>query len=304
MTALSMSDGVAVLAPAKINLYLHVLGRRADGYHLLDSLVVFADVGDRIEVRVDDGLSLSIDGPFADAISAGDDNLVMRAARALAEVAARPPAVAIRLDKRLPVAAGIGGGSADAAATLRALVRLWALDIDSDALDRLALSMGADVPMCLHARPVFVGGIGEKIQPAPNIPACGLVLVNPRLALPTPQVFAHRDGPFSLSGRFAEPVPDGRALAEVLRGRRNDLSEAAIAILPTVATVLDALDVAPGVKLARMSGSGATCFGLCDNHAAAADAARCLRERHPGWWVVETATSQADDNDWTALATL
>ncbi len=191
---------VAVLARAKVNLYLHVLGRRPDGYHLLDSLVVFADVGDRIEVAAAESLRLAIDGPFAAEVPAGDDNLVLRAARALAQAVGRPAAAAIRLTKSLPVASGIGGGSADAAATLRALVRLWRLDIDGERLRRLALALGADVPMCLRARPVFVGGIGERIEEAPELPPCALLLVNPRVALPTPRGVRATRGPVLATG--------------------------------------------------------------------------------------------------------
>ena len=208
MTPSWATGRIAEPAPAKVNLYLHVLGRRADGYHLLDSLVVFADEGDRIEVAPADDLRLTVSGPFAADVPAGADNLVLRAARALAAAAHRPPAAAIRLEKRLPVASGVGGGSADAAAVLRALVRLWDIAITDDALAGLALSLGADVPMCLHGWPMFVGGIGEEIEPAPPLPGCGLVLVNPRVLLPTPQVFKARTGDFSALARFQEPPAD------------------------------------------------------------------------------------------------
>jgi 4-diphosphocytidyl-2-C-methyl-D-erythritol kinase len=281
---------VAVLARAKVNLYLHVLGRRPDGYHLLDSLVVFADVGDRIEVASAESLRLAIDGPFAAEVPAGDDNLVLRAARALAQAVGRP--AAIRLTKSLPVASGIGGGSADAAATLRALVRLWRLDIDGERLRRLALALGADVPMCLRGRPAFVGGIGERIEEVPDLPACALLLVNPRVVLPTPRGFARRGGPFSQPGRFGTRAADARALVAKIADRRNDLTEAAIGLVPAIASVLDALRATPGVLLARMSGSGATCFGLCEDEAAAVSGARALAERHPQWWI--TAASVAD----------
>jgi 4-diphosphocytidyl-2-C-methyl-D-erythritol kinase len=288
---------VAVLAPAKVNLYLHVLGRRPDGYHLLDSLVVFADFGDRIEVAPAESLLLRIDGPFAREVPAGDDNLVLRAARALAEAVGRPAGAAIRLTKSLPVASGIGGGSADAAATLRALVRLWRVDIDGERLRRLALALGADVPMCLRARPAFIGGIGERIEEAPDLPACTQLLVSPRAALPTPQVFARRGGPFSQVGRFATPLADTRALAALLAERRNDLTEAAIGLVPAIALVLDVLRATPGVLLARMSGSGATCFGLCEDEAAAAAGARALARRHPEWWITAASVAGGDVSD-------
>jgi 4-diphosphocytidyl-2-C-methyl-D-erythritol kinase len=287
----------ARLAPAKVNLYLHVLGRRPDGYHLLDSLVVFATAGDLIEVVPAGGLHLTVEGPFAAGVPAGDDNLVLRAARALAEAAGRPADAAIRLVKRLPVAAGIGGGSADAAAALRVLARLWGLDVRRERLADLALSLGADVPMCLGGRPAFVGGIGETIEAAPEMPPCGLLLVNPRQPLPTPQVFARRAGPFSTPGRFREPPADADELAALLDGRRNDLTDAAIAIVPDVAAVLTALAAAPGVLLARMSGSGATCFGLFESEEAAAAAARELRAVHAEWWMEAASVAGAGDCD-------
>ena len=291
---IAASDRVAVLAPAKVNLYLHVLGRRPDGYHLLDSLVVFAECGDRIEVAAAKTWQLTIDGPFAADVPAGEDNLVLRAARALANEVGRPAKTAIRLTKSLPVASGIGGGSADAAATLRALLRLWRVGIDGERLRRLALALGADVPMCLSGLPAFVGGIGERIDPAPDLPPFALVLVNPRVALPTARVFAQHAGPFSQSARFdGERPDDARALARMLARRRNDLSAAAMAIAPEVATALRALAGTPGVLLSRMSGSCATCFGLYETPAAAAVASRALAAQHPVWWI-EAASVAAD----------
>ncbi|HYN39473.1 MAG TPA: 4-(cytidine 5'-diphospho)-2-C-methyl-D-erythritol kinase [Rhodospirillales bacterium] len=294
-----MSDGavseagaavVAALAPAKVNLYLHVLGRRADGYHLLDSLVVFTDdVGDRIEVRPADELRFEVEGPFAADVPAGGDNLVVRAARALAAEAGRPARAAIRLEKRLPVAAGVGGGSADAAATLRALSSLWGVRLEAEALGRIALGLGADVPMCLHGRPVHVAGIGEMIEPAPALPTFGLLLVNPRIPLPTPPVFARRAGPFSEAARLVVPPQDPQVLAALLAERRNDLTDAAVSIVPAVADVLGALAALPDVLLARMSGSGATCFGLCADLATARAAAASLAAQHPAWWITAAA---------------
>ncbi|MBK8175137.1 MAG: 4-(cytidine 5'-diphospho)-2-C-methyl-D-erythritol kinase [Rhodospirillales bacterium] len=291
------NERVVELAPAKVNLYLHVIGRRADGYHLLDSLVVFASIGDRIEVRLADRLCLSIEGPFARDIPADEDNLVVRAARMLAAAAGIAPAVAIRLDKRLPVAAGIGGGSADAAATLRALLRLWRLDAAIMDLDRLALSLGADVPMCLAGRPVFVGGVGEVIEAAPHVPACGLVLVNPREALPTPRVFAARHGAFSAPARLVVQARDAAELASMVAERHNDLTRAATTLVPTIATVIERLSAMPGVLLARMSGSGATCFGLCADADTASDVSRDLKRRHPEWWIEPASVAIETRND-------
>jgi 4-diphosphocytidyl-2-C-methyl-D-erythritol kinase len=276
----------ATLAPAKINLYLHVVGRRPDGYHLLDSLVVFADVGDRLTAAPAAQLSLSVGGPEAATLAGlGDDNLVLRAARALA-AAAPGRGAALDLDKRLPVAAGIGGGSSDAAAALRLLPRLWRLPPEAAALvPSLARTLGADVPACLAACPVWVGGVGEAIEPAAGLPPAGIVMANPRRALPTAEVFRARRGAFSSPGRFARMPRDVAGLAAVLAERRNDLTDAAIALIPAVAAVLQRLGQLPGALLARMSGSGATCFALFATRDAALSAASALRADQPAWWV-------------------
>ncbi len=282
--------GAAVVerAPAKVNLYLHVTGRRdADGYHLLDSLVVFGPAEDLLEARpAPHGLSLALDGPEAAALAGEADNLVLRAGRALlAKAGGRAlPGAALRLSKHMPVASGIGGGSADAAAALRALDRLWGLDLGAAALAAIGARLGADVPVCLPAPPraMRMEGVGEVLSPAPPLPPFALLLVNPRLSLPTPAVFRARSGPFS--PRAALPPggwADAAALARDLAGLRNDLEPAAIALCPPVAEVLAALRAAPHCLLARMSGSGATCFGLFADAAAAARAAAGL----PGaWW--------------------
>jgi 4-diphosphocytidyl-2-C-methyl-D-erythritol kinase len=276
---------VNAFAPAKINLYLHILGQRADGYHLLDSLIAFADIGDEVNAAPADALTLTIGGPEAAAISGlGDDNLVLRAARLLSAHAGTHRGASLYLDKRLPAAGGIGGGSSDAAAALRALSDLWGGPLDHDGLMALAPELGADVPACLAARPVWVGGIGERLEPAASLPAAGIVLANPRRPLPTADVFRHRSGPFSAPGRF-DPVPaDAVGLAAVLASRRNDLTEAAVALVPEIGIVLDRLAMLPGALLSRMSGSGATCFALFVNRAAALTAAKALAAAEPGWW--------------------
>ncbi|MBL6929267.1 MAG: 4-(cytidine 5'-diphospho)-2-C-methyl-D-erythritol kinase [Rhodospirillales bacterium] len=281
-----MAD-IAASAPAKINLYLHVTGRRDDGFHLLDSLIVFADVGDRIALEPADELSLTIDGPFSAGLSNGDDNLVLRAARALAELAGRNDGARIRLTKNLPVASGIGGGSADAAATLRALMRLWEIEPDADALLEMALSLGADVPVCLASRPSFLGGIGENIDPAPALPPVWMVLANPGVAVSTPEIFRARRGGFSTPARFDAPPADAIRLAALLAGRNNDLAEPACALAPAIIETLDAIAAQPGCLLARMSGSGATCFGLFAEAASAQSARSGIRNAHPDWWVAQ-----------------
>ena len=276
---------VTAFAPAKVNLYLHVTGRRDDGNHLLESLVAFVDIGDRLTAEPAASLSLTVDGPeAADLVAIGDDNLVLRAARLLAERAGITAGAALRLDKHLPVAAGIGGGSSDAAAVLLALKRLWRLSLADEALCALGASLGADVPACLYGRAVWVGGIGERLEPAGPLPDAGVLLVNPRKALPTAAVFAARRGQFGDVGRFAPMPGDASGLARALAPRRNDLTEAAIGLVPEIAAVLALLGRLPGSLLARMSGSGATCFALFADRAAAEEARALVAAAEPRWW--------------------
>ena len=272
---------VVEAAPAKVNLHLHVTGRRADGYHTLDSLVVFAGAADEVCATPSAGLALAVTGPEAAGLAEETDNLVLRAARALAAAAGRAPLAALRLEKRLPVASGIGGGSADAAAALRALARLWSPGLDDAALAAIALGLGADVPACLASRPCRMGGIGEVLAPAPRLPPCGIVLANPRVALPTPAVFRARGGGFSAPAALPAAWADVAVMARDLAVLRNDLEQPAIALCPPVAEVLAALGALPGCLLARMSGSGATCFALMPDAAAARRAASLLP---PAWW--------------------
>lgn len=275
---------VVAFAPAKINLYLHVVGRREDGYHLLDSLVAFADIGDSVSAAPAAALSLTLGGPeAAGLVGVGDDNLVLRAARALAAHAGLRAGAALHLEKHLPTAAGIGGGSADAAAALRALEALWGRPVSEDILASLALRLGADVPACLAGRPVWIGGIGERIEPAPPLAPLGIVLANPRRPLPTPEVFGARRGPFGAAARF-DPLPDPAGFAAQLASRRNDLTEAALRLAPEIETVLDRLARLPGALLARMSGSGATCFALFADHDSAHAAGALLAHTDPTWW--------------------
>jgi 4-diphosphocytidyl-2-C-methyl-D-erythritol kinase len=275
-------------APAKVNLYLHVVGRRADGYHLLDSLVAFAELGDAVTAAPSDTLRLTVEGPFAAALKDEPDNLALRAARKLAASAGIARGAAITLAKNLPVASGIGGGSADAAATSRALCRLWNVAPGSVALDAIAQELGADVPVCLDGRASFIGGIGEQREEAPPLPPAGLLLVNPRIPLATRDVFAKRHGDFSQAARFKARPRDAADLAELLRARRNDLITAAAELVPAIPEVLDAIAATPGCLLNRMSGSGATCFGLYPTEDIARRAASWLSERRPAWWVAPT----------------
>jgi 4-diphosphocytidyl-2-C-methyl-D-erythritol kinase len=278
---------VTEFAPAKINLYLEILGKRPDGYHLISSLIVFAGIGDEVALAPGKGLSLEIDGPYAPVLA--DDtrsNLMMRAAQRLANEVAVPADVAMRLTKRLPVASGIGGGSADAAATLRALVRLWRKDPGGAALARLGLALGADLPVCLDGRPSLVSGIGEIVEPAPPLPRAWLALVNPGVAVATREVFAARTGDFSPPLPWTETPSDAARLAARLADRRNDLAAPAIGIAPVIGEALAALESRPGCLLARMSGSGATCFGLFASAEAASAAATSIGAARPDWWSV------------------
>ena len=355
---------ITELAPAKINLALHVIGQRPDGYHTLESLVIFTRFGDRVEVRPAAEDRFSVTGPFAADVPPDDGNLVVRARDLLrrhveSRCSTAPPSVlpdisptrgeigsstvrapfatmdseksnadqvisplvgemsgrteggvtkraisafpvSIHLQKNLPVASGVGGGSSDAAAVLRALGRLWAIDIGADRLAAIALGLGADVPMCLTAKPLVAGGIGEELIIVPHVPAHGLVLVNPGRAIATPQVFA------ALARRDNEGLPplprahDFHGLRNWLELTRNDLESAACAIEPAIGQALAALNRA-GAGFARMSGSGATCFGLFETGNVAKRAALELRARHPDWFVAATriiaSETEAHGND-------
>ncbi len=274
-------EGHVETARAKINLWLNVVGRRSDGYHLLHSLVAFSDLADLLEVASADGLTLTIEGLGAKALSSEPDNLILKAARLLAAEAGIAPRAALRLVKRIPMAAGLGGGSADAAAALHALARLWKLDLPPATLLALATRLGADVPMCLAGQPSIASGIGEKLEPAPPLPSCGLLLVNPGVALPTPAVFSARRGPFSPVQPLQRPWSDLASFAEALAARGNDLTEGAISLQPVVAEVLSTLRRDPRVRYAAMSGSGATCFAL---YATLAEAQRAAAGLPAAWW--------------------
>ncbi len=278
-----------MLARAKVNLYLHVLGRRDDGYHLLDSLVVFADLCDEVTASASNDLALEIDGPFAAGLAADRSNLVLRAARSLRESLGLREGAALRLTKNLPIASGIGGGSADAAAALLVLAELWHVDPAPALLARIALSLGADVPVCLAGRASFVGGIGEEIQPVGRLPQAWLLLVNPGVAISTQAVFGARSGAFSTPARWADPPQDFAGLLAYLEGTRNDLTEGATMLTSAITHVLEKVRALRNCALARLSGSGATCFGLFETEQAAKDAEAELRRHHPNWWARATA---------------
>jgi 4-diphosphocytidyl-2-C-methyl-D-erythritol kinase len=276
-------------APAKVNLTLHILGRRQDGYHELDSLVAFAGVGDRLGFIAGAPLALEVAGPTAISAGPDDDNLVLRAARALRERAPGLKLGRFVLYKQLPVAAGLGGGSSDAAAALRALADANGLADDDARVVEAAQATGADVPVCLAPQARRMGGIGEVLSPPLNLPPLPAVLVNPRAASPTPAVFAGLGlarGQSSGRAAFSAPL-DGDVLAALAQGR-NDMQASAEKLTPAITQTLATLAEVGGARLARMSGSGATCFALyADRHEAARAAAR-LRRMRPQWWVRAT----------------
>lgn len=286
-----------VPAPAKINLYLHVGPRRADGYHALQSLVCFSEAGDVLTFEQATTLGLSLSGPFAAGLDAEQDNLILRAARALLDQTGSSKSAAITLVKNLPVASGIGGGSADAAAALRGLAKLWNVTISNDALREIALSLGSDVPVCIDSAPAMMEGRGEHLTPAGALPRAAMLLVNPGVAVSTAEVFRRlgRTGHDVLPP--VPPLPPAAhglpGLLHYLAQTRNDMEGAARAIAPVIGDVLGALSES-GAALARMCGSGATCYGLFASEALAARAAQAIAASNPGWWIKATRIAAAD----------
>lgn len=289
-----MDEQTVVLAPAKINLALHVTGRRADGYHLLDSLVAFTRFGDRVTVAPSDEDRFEMTGPYAAGLPADDGNLAVRARAAMRAEFGRSEPVSITLEKNLPVASGVGGGSSDAAAVMRGLAALWHLPTDRERLARVGIGLGADVPMCLAARPLLARGIGDEISPVDGFPSLGIVLVNPGVGVSTAAVFA------ALASRDSAPLPplpshlDFHTLCNWLETTRNDLEAPARTLEPAINGALSALKKA-GAHFVRMSGSGATCFGLFESGNLAKRAASEIRTRRPGWFVAATRNTSQDD---------
>lgn len=291
-----MSEGAAAalreFAPAKINLTLEIPGRRADGYHEIVSLIAFADVGDTLTLHPAETRNVTLDatGPFAEAIDG--DNLILRAARVFLDSEQDARGGHFVLDKRLPVAGGIGGGSADAAAAVRLLARANAVDPEWRARVWPALTrLGADIPVCIDARAAWVGGIGEKVAPLETLPELPAVLVNPGVPLPTGKVFAALGAPPLGDAATMEPPGGFSGLGPLLRYLRehpNDLEPPARQLAPVIGDGLETLAAAPGCLLARLSGSGPTCYGLFGSCAEAARAARALSRSRPDWWIVPT----------------
>ncbi|MGR3314099.1 4-(cytidine 5'-diphospho)-2-C-methyl-D-erythritol kinase [Roseovarius indicus] len=269
---------VEAFVPAKVNLTLHVTGQRDDGYHTLDSLAMFADIGDRMTITMPGDYKLTVEGPMAEGVPGDESNLVLRAARMMRINAD------IRLEKHLPNAAGLGGGSGDAAATLRVLSGFSGKPVPGDGIE-----LGADVPLCLQSEAARVTGIGDTVTPVPNLPPLHAVLVNPRLPVLTAEVFKR------LKHKVNRPMPDEipafdtpAELIAWLRGMRNDLQEPAIEAEPVIRQVFETLEKTPGCQLARMSGSGGTCFGIYKDAETAGSAAGRLQESFPSWWVQAT----------------
>lgn len=285
-----MTRTVERLAPAKVNLFLHLLGRRADGYHLLESLFVFADYGDVVTLTAAETFEFSLKGPFAHALKADvlsdEDNIMVKAMRLLEDhVGLDLSDLHMTLEKNLPVAAGIGGGSADAAATLLALNDFWQLHVPMDDLMALGAKLGADVPPCLMGRSAMVRGIGDDVTPVGDLPPLYVVLVNPLKGVSTPEVFKRFKAEGASFQRPLQDLPQGEEWQGFIGNQLNALEGPALAVLPEIADVLGALGRSAGCRLARMSGSGATCFGLYANRQEAEAAAVTLLRENPSWWV-------------------
>lgn len=279
-------------APAKINLFLHVGDKRADGFHPVQSLAVFTQLSDVLTLDAAADLFLTIGGPFAGGLAAEADNLVLRAARALCEQGGNGGA-RLALTKNLPVASGIGGGSADAAAALRGLKRLWNVQKDDAALRDIAAGLGSDIPACVLSKPCFMEGRGEVLRAVPSLPRIPMLLVNPCVAVPTRDVFAALQSRTGVE--MALPTGGFRDMAELivfLQATRNDLSAPARGLQPVIGEVLGALAAQQGALLVRMSGSGATCFGVFTDSGACVRAAQELRKAAPGWWIAPTFTAE------------
>jgi 4-diphosphocytidyl-2-C-methyl-D-erythritol kinase len=283
--ASNQTAAITLSAYAQINLYLHVIAKRANGYHELDSLIAFAGTGDRVTIKPCPDIRFLVTGPRAEDIPHSDDNLVLKAARLLATHANISTGAAITLEKNLPATSGIGGGSADAAATLIGLAQHWNLSTTTSELCALGLPLGADIPICVHGQAALVSGIGEIIKPAPTLPTAWLVLANPNVPVSTPSVFAARTGDFSEPAPLAKTPKDTRDFAAALKERRNDLTDGAISVAPVIKETLNALAQCPDALLARLSGSGATCFALFADEQQAQTSANSLGNDHPDWWI-------------------
>ncbi len=283
---------LTVFAPAKINLYLHVTGRLDNGYHTLDSMVAFADIGD--EIRIEPAtldFAFNVQGPYANAFnpkeidaSPNSSNLVVQAAWAVARAAQKIPDVKITLTKNLPLASGLGGGSADAAAVIWGLCEWWGLSRQSAFLPSLMATLGADVPACLNCEPSRLRGIGDIIDPVPTMPEIPIVLLHPGKSCPTAQVFSRYSGEFREPGKLPETLDTLEEITAFLESKHNDLYGPACGVVPDIENALRAMGAQAGCRFANMSGAGATCFGLFETEKHAGDAAKILGDENPDWW--------------------
>jgi len=292
MGATRSSETLSELAPAKINLSIKVMGRRPDGFHEIQSLVVFADCGEKLSGEKANELSLDVTGPFAGSLAGEHHNLVTRAATLLGEHLELPLDGHLTLEKHLPVASGMGGGSADAAAALRLLGRLYGRTLEHHELAALALCLGADVPVCLEAKPAFMWGKGELIKRLADVPDFWMLLVNPGVAVSTGDVFRLLNAQETVETEVSPPLPQWSnldALVEWLAAQGNDLEGPARKIAPVIGDVIAAIAETDGCRLARMSGSGATCFGIYADEKSARAAEAAIKAAHPDWWSVAVA---------------
>lgn len=286
---------LTLFAPAKINFHLHVTGRREDGYHFLDSLIAFTDLGDTLTIVPADRFSLTLTGPFAQALAGEppETNLVWRAAHALAAELGRPPAVAITLEKNIPAGAGLGGGSADAAAAVKGLLRYWQAGLAPAALAALLSGLGSDVSVCHAGQTAIVRGTGDIVLPAPALPPMGLVLVFPGAPCSTAAMYAKLGAPYSGAAALPASFGDLDRFIELMKGCGNDFHAPAIEAVPEIGAALECIGALDDVLLARMSGSGAACFGVCRSVAAARRAAEIISSARPRWWVRPCGLSPA-----------
>ena len=274
-------------APAKINLYLNIIGQRVNDYHELDSLIAFAAHGDQIEVKKCDHFKLEASGPFSETLPPINENLVIKAAKELARGTNYEGGACIKLIKNLPVSSGVGGGSADAAATLKALNDLWETNLQNKDLMVMALRLGADVPACMLSKTARMSGIGDKLSKVSGLPNCGILLVNPGIPISTVNVFQLFEGDFSNQVKIPK-IENSEAFFDFLSNQKNDLQDAAIKIAPIIKEVLNILTDDPNCRLARLSGSGGTCFGLYEDEATALFTAESMFGHFPDWWIQPT----------------
>jgi 4-diphosphocytidyl-2-C-methyl-D-erythritol kinase len=287
---------ITATAPAKLNLFLHVVGKRSDGYHLLESLVAFTDFGDQLTLQPSKLLSMELSGPYAEDLERdAHNNLVMKAATELRFRGGAQEGAKITLEKNIPIAAGLGGGSSDAGTAIEQLCRLWKLWSIEDIKNAIAVSLGADVKMCMKPKPSFVTGVGDKVSPVKFGFDMGVVLVNPRQQLLTSDIFKSFEGAFSASKPCPSEFATFASLLSFLSGKYNDLLKPAAKKLPDIESILHALRSTYGCKYASMSGSGATCFGLYENQEQSTQAAHAIAAAFPSWWVQGTFVKGVGD---------